>query len=55
MRETAADIPQWLGDWVGGGGSLLLMTDYDGTLTPIVNDPEDVVPENFGSLAATSA
>ena len=58
MRETSAHIPEWLGDWVGGGGSLLLMTDYDGTLTPIVNDPEDAcltdeVRERLRALART--
>jgi trehalose-phosphatase len=31
----------WVGDWVAGEGRLLLMTDYDGTLTPIVDDPAD--------------
>jgi trehalose-phosphatase len=31
----------WVGDWVTGDGRLLLMTDYDGTLTPIVDDPAD--------------
>jgi trehalose-phosphatase len=30
-----------LGRWLGEGRSLLLMTDYDGTLTPIVPDPRD--------------
>jgi trehalose-phosphatase len=33
----------WVGDWAGGEGRLLLMTDYDGTLTPIVDDPADAV------------
>lgn len=28
-----------LTEWLAGEGSLLLLTDYDGTLTPIVNDP----------------
>jgi len=27
--------------WLAGPGSILLMTDYDGTLTPIVDDPAD--------------
>ncbi len=31
------------GDWLAGEGSILLMTDYDGTLTPIVDDPADAV------------
>lgn len=29
--------------WLAGPGSILLMTDYDGTLTPIVDDPTDAV------------
>jgi trehalose-phosphatase len=33
----------WVGDWVAGEGRLLLMTDYDGTLTPIVDDPADAI------------
>ena len=28
-----------ISDWLAGGGCVLLMTDYDGTLTPIVGDP----------------
>lgn len=31
------------GDWLAGEGSILLMTDYDGTLTPIVDDPGHAV------------
>jgi trehalose-phosphatase len=31
----------WLGEWLAGGGRLLLMCDYDGTLSPIVRDPGD--------------
>ena len=31
------------GDWLSGEGSILLMTDYDGTLTPIVDDPADAI------------
>ncbi len=30
-------------DWLAGEGSILLMTDYDGTLTPIVDDPADAL------------
>ena len=30
-------------DWLAGDGSILLMTDYDGTLTPIVDDPADAL------------
>lgn len=33
----------WAGEWLAGPGSILLMTDYDGTLTPIVDDPSDAV------------
>ena len=36
-----ARLLSWVGDWVAGEGRLLLMTDYDGTLTPIVDDPAD--------------
>jgi trehalose-phosphatase len=36
-----ARILTWVGDWLAGDGSILLMTDYDGTLTPIVDDPAD--------------
>ncbi len=32
---------RWAEDWLAGEGSVLLMTDYDGTLTPIVDDPAD--------------
>jgi len=38
-----ARILGWVGDWVAGDGRLLLMTDYDGTLTPIVDDPADAI------------
>jgi trehalose-phosphatase len=30
-----------LADWLENGGRLLLLADYDGTLTPIVDDPDD--------------
>jgi trehalose-phosphatase len=33
----------WVGEWAAGDGPLLLMTDYDGTLTPIVDDPADAI------------
>ena len=36
-----ARLLSWVGDWVAGEGRVLLMTDYDGTLTPIVDDPAD--------------
>jgi trehalose 6-phosphate phosphatase len=41
-RESSEDakvLVEWLGPWLSGGGSLLFMTDYDGTLTPHVSDP----------------
>jgi len=42
--------------WLAGEGSILLMTDYDGTLTPIVDDPADAllseeVREQLGRIA----
>jgi len=30
-----------LGEWVAGGGRLLFLTGYDGTLTPIVPNPDE--------------
>ncbi|HET8578631.1 MAG TPA: trehalose-phosphatase [Methylomirabilota bacterium] len=41
MANDLQRILGWLTDWIIGGGGLLLMTDYDGTLTPIVSDPDD--------------
>ncbi len=29
-------------DWVGAGGALLLLSDFDGTLAPLASDPADV-------------
>src|SRR5262249_36336296 len=43
-RETGEDgrvLVDWLAPWLSGGGSLLFMTDYDGTLTPHVSEPGD--------------
>ena len=43
-RETGEDgrvLVDWLAPWLSGGGSLLFMTDYDGTLTPHVPEPSD--------------
>jgi trehalose-phosphatase len=37
--EDVTVLGDWLSPWLGSGGSLLLMTDYDGTLTPHVPDP----------------
>ena len=41
MSNDLQRILAWLIDWLAGGGGLLLLTDYDGTLTPIVPDPAD--------------
>ena len=41
MANDIQRILAWLTDWLAGGGSLVLMADYDGTLTPIVSDPAD--------------
>jgi trehalose-phosphatase len=38
-----AHILSTIDDWMVGRGSILLMTDYDGTLTPIVDDPADAI------------
>jgi trehalose-phosphatase len=40
MRE-ATRIGGWLADWLADGGQLLLLTDYDGTLTSIVPSPDE--------------
>jgi trehalose-phosphatase len=34
-------VVAWISDWLAEGGRVLLMTDYDGTLTPIVGDPAE--------------
>ena len=34
-------VGAWISDWLAEGGRVLLMTDYDGTLTPIVGDPAE--------------
>jgi len=39
--SDASCLVTWLIDWMAGGGSLLLLTDYDGTLTPIVDRPDE--------------
>jgi trehalose-phosphatase len=39
--EDAVVLADWLSRWLSGGGSLLFMTDYDGTLTPHMPDPAD--------------
>jgi trehalose-phosphatase len=38
-----ARLLAWTEEWLAGPGGVLLMTDYDGTLTPIVDDPADAV------------
>lgn len=40
MRHLAHIFAQ-LTEGLAAGGSLLLLTDYDGTLTPLVADPEE--------------
>jgi len=39
--EDARVLTDWLVEWLGDGRSLLLMTDYDGTLTPHVPNPAE--------------
>jgi len=39
--EDTTVLADWLSHWLSGGGSLLFMTDYDGTLTPHVSDPAE--------------
>lgn len=39
LGEDVDVLADWLCPWLSGGGSLLFMTDYDGTLTPHVSDP----------------
>jgi len=41
LDESVAGLADWLCPWVSRGGSLLFMTDYDGTLTPHVPDPAE--------------
>lgn len=48
-----------IGDWLVAGGHVLLMTDYDGTLTPLVDDPaeawlSDEVRRDLRTLAHSS-
>jgi trehalose-phosphatase len=38
-----ARLLTWAEECLAGPGSILFMTDYDGTLTPIVDDPADAV------------
>jgi trehalose 6-phosphate phosphatase len=39
--NSRVDIVSRLTDCLGDGGSVLVLTDYDGTLTPIVDDPRE--------------
>lgn len=41
MGSDFRHIAACLGGWLGQARSLLLMTDYDGTLTPIVRNPRN--------------
>ena len=41
LSEDVKVLTDWLCPWVSSGGSLLFMTDYDGTLTPHVPDPAE--------------
>jgi trehalose-phosphatase len=39
--DDSGRIVAWVNDWLAEGGSVLLMIDYDGTLTPIVSEPAE--------------
>jgi len=41
LVEDAKVLTDWIGEWLANGRSLLLMTDYDGTLTPHVPNPSE--------------
>lgn len=41
MSDHVIRIIGWLAEWFDAGGTLLLITDYDGTLTPIVANPTE--------------
>lgn len=58
LAEDAKVLTDWIGEWLGAGRSLLLMTDYDGTLTPHVPDPAEArlaprVQRHLSALART--
>jgi trehalose-phosphatase len=42
IRNDVARVSADFGDWVGAGGALLLLTDFDGTLAPLAPDPGEV-------------
>jgi len=47
MRPTGqGDFQRWLGRYVSGRDQLAVFLDYDGTLTPIVEDPKDARPSD---------
>jgi trehalose-phosphatase len=39
--SDAQRILTWLDGWLAGGGRLAFLSDYDGTLTPLVPDPDE--------------
>ena len=41
LVEDAKVLTDWIGEWLRDGRSLLLMTDYDGTLTQHVPNPAE--------------
>jgi trehalose-phosphatase len=41
LVSDSTHILSWLAEWLEGDGSLLILTDYDGTLVPIVAEPDD--------------
>ncbi len=55
MRD-ATGVAAGLVDWLAGGGGLLLLTDYDGTLTSIVPNPDEAwLPAAVGDDLRTVA
>ena len=55
--SDVARVVDWVVEWLAGGGDFLFLTDYDGTLTPIVDDPEQarLAPSVRGDLRALAA
>ena len=56
MMSDVTRLADWVLDWLAGGGQLLLLSDYDGTLTPIVPNPAEArlteaVHDDLQSLA----
>lgn len=41
-RDDVARLSADFDDWVGAGGALLLLADFDGTLAPLAPDPGEV-------------